>query len=57
MGRPKIDGTDVKAKIPDALLREVDEVWPKTAALSRSDFFREALREKVDRTKCKVVPT
>ena len=51
IGRPGIDGQEVLVKVPQGLLDEVDELWPKARCVSRNDFIRRALWEEVQRTK------
>ena len=51
IGRPGIDGQEVIVKLPKDLLAEIDELWPKAQCVSRGDFIRRALWEKVQRVK------
>ncbi|MEM3580934.1 MAG: ribbon-helix-helix domain-containing protein [Candidatus Bathyarchaeia archaeon] len=50
-GRPGIEGQKLLIKIPKDLLDQVDEAWPKSQCISRTDFIRKALWEKVQRVK------
>ncbi|MEM4213930.1 MAG: ribbon-helix-helix protein, CopG family [Candidatus Methanomethylicaceae archaeon] len=50
-GRPGIEGQKLLIKIPKDLLDQVDEAWPKSQCVSRTDFIRRALWEKVQRVK------
>ncbi|MEM3675082.1 MAG: hypothetical protein QXG08_06385 [Candidatus Methanomethyliaceae archaeon] len=50
-GKPGIDGQKVLIKIPRNLLTEIDSLWPKSQCVSRNDFIRRALWEKVQRVK------
>ncbi len=54
VGRPGIDGQEVLVKVPQELLDEVDELWPRVGSGSRNDFIRRALWEEVHRTKAKL---
>jgi len=54
VGRPGIDGQEVLGKVPQELLDEVDELWPRVGSGSRNDFIRRALWEEVHRTKAKL---
>ncbi|MCX8181647.1 MAG: ribbon-helix-helix domain-containing protein [Candidatus Methanomethyliaceae archaeon] len=51
IGKPGIDGQKVLIKIPRNLLAEIDTLWPKPQYVSRNDFIRRALWEKVQRVK------
>ncbi|MEM3449342.1 MAG: ribbon-helix-helix domain-containing protein [Nitrososphaerota archaeon] len=51
IGRPGIEGQKLLIKIPKDLLDRVDEAWPKSQCVSRNDFIRRALWEKVQRVK------
>ncbi|MCX7914372.1 MAG: ribbon-helix-helix domain-containing protein [Thermodesulfovibrionales bacterium] len=51
VGRPGIEGQKLLVKIPKDLLAQVDEAWPKCHCISRTDFIRRALWEKVQRVK------
>ncbi|MEM4204298.1 MAG: ribbon-helix-helix domain-containing protein [Candidatus Methanomethylicaceae archaeon] len=50
-GKLGIDGQEVLVKIPRDLLTEIDSLWPKSQCVSRTDFIRRALWEKVQRVK------
>ncbi|MBC7113209.1 MAG: ribbon-helix-helix protein, CopG family [Candidatus Methanomethyliales bacterium] len=51
VGKPGFDGREVLVKIPNNLLAEIDELWPRAQCTSRNEFIRRALWEKVQRVK------